>query len=414
MGKFQDLTGQVFGKLTVGGLSEKTNARNELYWNCVCECGNTRVALGHSMKRGHITSCGCDDDKRPNLINKRFGKLIAIRLNPDAARGRGNQRLWDCLCDCGNQITVNTNKLLSQKKQSCGCNGEQKRNSHGLSHLPEYNIWKGMRQRCKLDPGYIKRGITVCPEWDESFEQFLNDVGRRPSYKHQLDRRDSLGNYNKANVRWLEGNENGRNKTVNRLLEFNGEIKCATEWAEIFRIKPVTLFVRLHKGWNIEKALTTPIRKRTVYKDPNKVIREEMPEYKIWASIKARCKRKHSYVSRNIKMCSEWESSFEAFYEYLLDTIGLRPSPQHQLDRVNALEGYCLGNLRWLTPSENMRNTTVNRLITYQGKTQTLADWSDETGINRGTLAKRLESWSVEDAFERPIDIRKTGGNSIN
>jgi hypothetical protein len=116
--KFRDLTGEVFGKLTVVSLSETTNARNEIYWNCTCECGNTRVTLGRSMKRGEVVSCGCDNSKRPNLINQRFGKLTVIRLNPDAPRGRGNDRLWDCLCDCGNEAKFETRKLVVELKQS--------------------------------------------------------------------------------------------------------------------------------------------------------------------------------------------------------------------------------------------------------------------------------------------------------
>jgi len=410
MGKLQDLAGQIFGKLTVIGLSEKTNARKEFYWDCVCECGGQKICLGRSLRVGRNKSCGCIHS--PDLLNKRFGKLTVKSLSD--TRIEGKDRRWNCACDCGAEIITTTHKLMANKTRSCGCDGERICEKHGLSHLPEYKIWVGMKVRCKFEPDYIANGITVCPEWQASFEQFLADVGRRPSPKHQLDRRNSLGNYDPLNTRWLKGKENGRNKTDNRLIEFNGETKCVTEWAEILGMKPVTLFGRLNKGWDIEKAFQTPVGSRSICRQANKSTRKNLPEYKIWESIKYRCKSRYNYVKKGIQIYLEWSESFDLFYQYLQETIGLRPSSEYQLDREDNTKGYQPGNLRWVTWKQNQRNKSSNRIVTYNDKSQTVADWADETGITQGALLYRLKHWSVEDALERPVDARKTGRSKAN
>lgn len=79
---------------------------------------------------------------------------------------------------------------------------------HGLRYTPEYRAWIQMRQRCtnkgRTDYCYYGgRGISICDEWS-SVEQFIKDMGSRPSKRHQLDRRDNNGNYHKENCHWVE------------------------------------------------------------------------------------------------------------------------------------------------------------------------------------------------------------------
>lgn len=91
---------------------------------------------------------------------------------------------------------------------------------HGLSDAPEYYVWQQMKQRC-LNPNnvtyehYGGRGIVVCEAWAKSFTTFLGYMGRRPSYRHSIDRIDPDGNYEPGNVRWAtskvqNGNKRGR------------------------------------------------------------------------------------------------------------------------------------------------------------------------------------------------------------
>ena len=95
--------------------------------------------------------------------------------------------------------------------------------------------------------------------------------------------------------------------------------------------------------------------------------------------------------------------SFEEFFNH----IGSRPSEEYQLDRIKNDGHYEIGNVRWVTGEINQRNRGNNRLITYKGRTQSLAAWSEELKIPWGRLRHRLDQgWSVEDSFERPVSFR--------
>ncbi len=137
---------------------------------------------------------------------------------------------------------------------------------HGQYENPIYKIWVSMIHRCtnpkdRAFPRYGGRGVTVCQRWQGSPEGFLNflaDIGPRPSSRHTLDRKETEGNYEPSNCRWATWEEQNRNKRNNRLLEFRGETKTATEWSKLFSIKASTLFNRLKRGMSVESALTTP------------------------------------------------------------------------------------------------------------------------------------------------------------
>lgn len=131
------------------------------------------------------------------------------------------------------------------------------------------------------------------------------------------------------------------------------------------------------------------------------------PEHQIWAGMVYRCRNVSKYRDRGIRVQEEWQESFLNFYSYLLDTIGLRPSPKHQLDRIaGGSSWYCEFNIRWVLPTQNARNQTTNRLLTFQGRTQNLSAWAEEIGIKPGTLRQRLEyGWSIEKALTTPLRV---------
>ena len=127
---------------------------------------------------------------------------------------------------------------------------------------PEYVAWRHMKERCrcKKTSGFKNwggRGIKVCDRWENSFEGFLEDVGRKPTSKHTLERIDNDGNYEPGNVRWATYKEQHMNKRTNRLLTFRGESKPLTQWATELGINPSTLSKRiLRSSWPVEIALT--------------------------------------------------------------------------------------------------------------------------------------------------------------
>lgn len=124
MGKYKDITGQVFGRLTAIELDfEKTAKHSKTYWKCKCECGNeTSVALPE-LRTGKTKSCGCyrkevaGNVTKKNLIGLKFGRLQVISLYGS----RNNHQLWNCQCDCGNTCLVRTTDLTSHNTKSCGC-----------------------------------------------------------------------------------------------------------------------------------------------------------------------------------------------------------------------------------------------------------------------------------------------------
>lgn len=112
-----DLTGKRFGKLTVVGI-DKT-VKNKVYWKCKCDCGSEKIVRGDSLTRGIIKSCGClvrsFVDK--SIIGKRFGKLVVKSF----AYWQGRRTYWNCLCDCGGTKIVIRNNLTDGHTTSCGC-----------------------------------------------------------------------------------------------------------------------------------------------------------------------------------------------------------------------------------------------------------------------------------------------------
>lgn len=100
-------------------------------------------------------------------------------------------------------------------------------------------------------------------------------------------------------------------------------------------------------------------------------------------------------------MHDEWRISFTAFEDYCM-TNGWKQGLQ--IDRINNSEGYFPWNIRFITRAENLRNKRTNHLITYNGETHCITDWSNMLGIPTSTLWRRFTSgWSVEDAFTKPI-----------
>ncbi len=151
--------------------------------------------------------------KRPITPGEIFGKLTVIGMAPTDGDG---QRVT-CLCECGKQKVMRLGNLVSGTSRSCGCGqGKKARNPKALKYQPEYGCWSGMLNRCRYPRNaswkyYGARGITVCERWKD-FAAFLQDVGRRPSPKHSLDRINSNGNYEPGNVRWATQSEQNRNR----------------------------------------------------------------------------------------------------------------------------------------------------------------------------------------------------------
>lgn len=179
-----------------------------------------------------------------------FGRLTVIE---EYGRDKHGNATWYCKCSCGNFKVVTGVYLRNGDTKSCGCLSPElignRRRIHGLSRKnnTEYEIWKGMKARCFNPNGahydiYGGRGITVCERWKNSFNEFIADMGLRPTPSHSIDRYpDMNGNYEPSNCRWATNREQTRNKRDNRYYAHSGLNMVMTDWATFFKVHPSTL-----------------------------------------------------------------------------------------------------------------------------------------------------------------------------
>ena len=206
-----------------------------------------------------------------DLIDKRFSRLLVVSKENNDRHGRSR---WLCQCDCGKMRIVRGVSLTSRRTKSCGCLSKEKtierqtKHGHGKNGAKSscYESWLHMIQRChnrnhQAYRLYGNRGIFVCDKW-RKFENFLKDMGQPPTDKHQIDRIDNDKGYCPKNSRWSTPKQNSRNKRNNHVIDYQNKRQCLAWWAEELNINKSTLANRLDRGWSIEKALTTPVRKK--------------------------------------------------------------------------------------------------------------------------------------------------------
>lgn len=196
MGKFIDLTGQKFGKLTV--LEYIGNKK----WRCECDCGNIKDIYSNNLRNGLTRSCGC------------LYKDAAIKRSK---HGKSNTRLYH---------------IWMRMKQRC--------------YYEKSNRYKS----------YGGRGITVCDEWLNDFQVFYTwamDNGYRDDLT--IERIDVNGNYEPNNCKWSTNLEQQRNTTRNRNITYNGEVHCLSEWCEMLNLDYNKTKSDLNKGLSLQKCL---------------------------------------------------------------------------------------------------------------------------------------------------------------
>lgn len=204
----------------------------------------------------------------------RFGRLTVLELSENHPT-MGTK--WTCKCDCGTIKDVWAKHLRSGATKSCGClsvdvsiqqsitGGSAVIRKHGMAGTPEFHAWAAMKSRClnknsKNYKHYGARGIAVCQRWLDSFNNFLSDMGPRPSDKKSVDRIDNNKGYSPDNCRWADCLQQSRNRSCSVFLTHNGEKKSIEEWASITGIRRPTIWSRLSRGYSDSMALTKPLR----------------------------------------------------------------------------------------------------------------------------------------------------------
>lgn len=128
-----------------------------------------------------------------------------------------------------------------------------------------HNVWNGMKNRC-YNKNYGGRGITICSEWKDNFQAFYQwsiDNGYKEGLS--IDRVDNDKGYSPDNCRWTDRKEQAQNRRTSKMYTINCETHCLKKWCEILNLKYRTIHKRIYThGWDIETALLTPIRNKTI------------------------------------------------------------------------------------------------------------------------------------------------------
>jgi len=204
-----------------------------------------------------------------------FGRLTVVReVRGNYVPANGTyRRAVKCDCDCGSTATVELQSLKRGVTKSCGCLNikviQDRTTTHGHScggkRTSEYSAWKSAKARCYIPSvsnfaGYGGRGIKMCDRWCNSFENFLDDMGRKPSPELSIDRIDNDGDYEPGNCRWAPLSVQAGNRRNNLVFEYLGRRYTCSEAARAFGLKPHTLADRLRKGWLVADAIETPLQ----------------------------------------------------------------------------------------------------------------------------------------------------------
>jgi hypothetical protein len=198
-----------------------------------------------------------------DLTGDKFGRYTVLEFS----HRKGNNYYWKCRCDCGNERLVNAGGLNNGSSTSCGCYNHEVITKHGLDGNKLYHVLNAMKNRCTSpkNKGYMNyggRGITLCEEWmndPDAFIRWANENGYKDGLT--IERVNVNGNYCPENCRWVDRKEQANNTRTNLFIEYNGETRTLSQWAEHIGIKMNTLYQRIViAGWPIEKAMITPTR----------------------------------------------------------------------------------------------------------------------------------------------------------
>lgn len=205
-----------------------------------------------------------------DLTGQKFGRLTVVKRLPN---NKYHYAMWECKCDCGNIVKISSNSLRSKNTKSCGCLQKEKAKQTGLKNkrnIPNKirNTLYRMKTRCYNCKSskykyYGGRGIKICSEWLDKENGMMNfyNWAITNGYKDNLsiDRINVNGNYEPNNCRWATAKEQANNKRNNHYITYNGETRTMMEWSKILGISYNQLRDRIRRNWSIERAFNQPI-----------------------------------------------------------------------------------------------------------------------------------------------------------
>jgi len=355
------------------------------------------------------------------IPERKYGDWDVIDPRPDPLP---RTKTWECRCACGVVRKVEVSNLLSGKSQRCrACSGKLRRHDPTCRTEvnPTYHVWSTMCARCHNPRSnkyaqYGGRGIHVDVTWrgPGGFRRFIADMGYRPGPAYSLDRKDNDVGYNAANCRWVTADVQVRNRRSNHYVEIAGTRMTVSDWARRNGVTPELAFGRISRGWDPIRAGQERARRvRAPSTAPSR------PENQALRDAIQRChNHKHpqypNYGGRGITVADAWRRPRVGYWAFLAE-VGPRPSPQHSLDRIDNMQGYAPGNVRWALRAEQAQNRRITKRVTAFGKSQDLSAWSREQGIPRPTLEARIYKygWPVEEALSKKKRPRRAASRSV-
>lgn len=196
-------------------------------------------------------------------MTEAYPNTFLTRIQSDAAV----PRKVICRCVCGTVKSYFRSNIHPGKTISCGCKRavqvkKPRKHGHGSRGFKSltYRSWQSMMNRCTNPASdryaaYGKSGIRVCKRW-LTFENFLADMGERPSVQYTVDRVDGTKGYNPHNCRWATKKEQSVNRKTTVLLTINGQTLCAADWSRFLGLHPDTVGKHIRAGMSPERAVS--------------------------------------------------------------------------------------------------------------------------------------------------------------
>ncbi len=319
------------------------------------------------------------NNKFQDMTGMRFGRYVALRLGE---RSKSGKIQWVCRCDCGVEKSVLGEGLRSGISASCGCSrlksdvtGKRfgrltviSRASNGKSGSPVWNCLCDCGNMTRQQTSSLKLGAAISCGCSRIKDLIGQRFGRLVVLRRGPDAKC-------GKLQWLCKCDCGKETVVlkKNLLRYD-TVSCGC-----FRAS--------------QDGATGYPEFSNYYSMMSRCCNPDVAEYAL-------------YGGAGITVCEHWKSTFFNFYA----DMGPKPTPKHTIDRYPNQKGnYEPGNCRWATMKEQARNKTNNVNITFNGKTQCVSAWAEETGIAHGVIRQRLKNgWTIAEALDSSFKYRKT------
>jgi hypothetical protein len=305
-----------------------------------------------------------------DLTGQRFGSVTVLSREPSLV---SYTTRWKVECDCGTvyiamAVVMKARVKLNGKYACAACGHEAQRSKYPVNS-PEYNTWHGMKARCTNEnhhawKNYGGRGIKVCERWLNSYENFYEDMGPKPSPDHSLDRIDNDADYSPENCRWATRAEQMNNTRRTTVISFRGELVKLSELESIAGVSKGTLIKRYQAGHREESLVN-------------------LPEERVLSNSAL-----YTYLGETHTLTG-WARKY-----------GLEPSTVYARFRVGERGEFLFRSVDEIVKSEA-------HLVEWNGERHTLTEWERLTGINRVTLKDRLKRGDRGDRLFRPARPKK-------